>query len=73
MKLEYKPSIYVARNEGESHTDFTTRILRDPRLLPEQRLSLELDDNAAFADLVQGVWIEVAPVPKALTNRKTDT
>jgi hypothetical protein len=61
-KLKYQPSIYVERQPGESSTDFTARILRDPRLLPDQRLSLELDHNGAFADFICGIYLEQAPI-----------
>lgn len=61
-KLKFQPSVFVPREEGETNQEFTARILKDPRLLPDQRRSLELDDNAAVADLVKGIWLEQAPI-----------
>lgn len=62
MKLKYQPSLYIAKEPAESNADFTARILRDPRLLPDQRTSLERDSNAAFGDFVQGIWLERPPL-----------
>lgn len=64
MKLKYLPSVRVERMPGETADDFIDRILKDRRLLPDQRLSLEIDrkQRTPFDDLVQAVWIEQAPV-----------
>ncbi len=62
MKLKFQPSLYVAREPGESAAAFNARILADPRLLPDQRTTLQQDSNAAFADLVRGIWLEQAPI-----------
>lgn len=62
QKLKFQPSIYVARMEGESSADFTKRILRDPRLLADQRVSLEQDKGGPFEDLVKGIWLEQPPL-----------
>jgi len=62
MRLKYQPSLYVARNPGESSQDFTARSLRDPRLLQDQRTSLLVDQNNAFAGMVKGIWLEQAPI-----------
>jgi hypothetical protein len=63
MKLKYLPSIRVEREAGESTEDFINRVLKDPRLLPDQRLSLEQDLGrwSPFDELVKAVWIEQAP------------
>ena len=64
MKLKYVPSIRVVRMPDEAAADFIDRVLKDPRLLPDQRQSLEIDrkQRTPFDDLVQAVWIEQAPV-----------
>jgi len=65
MKLKYQPSIYVAREKGETPADFIARVLKDPRLLPDQRHTLEHDNRyySPFNAKVRGVWIEQAPIP----------
>lgn len=64
MKLKYLPSIRVERNPGETADAFIARILQDPKLLADQRLSLETDRKhwSPFDELVKAVWIERAPV-----------
>jgi hypothetical protein len=61
-RLKFQPSVYIAKEPTESNAEFTARILRDSRLLPDQRTSLEQDSNAAFSDYVQGIWLERPPI-----------
>lgn len=61
-KPKYQPSLYVAKLPEETARQFHERILRDHKLLPDQRLSLEQDANSFFSDCVQGIWIEQSPI-----------
>lgn len=61
-KLKYQPSLYVAREPGESPRGFHARILGRADLLPDQRTTLQQDSNAAFDFCVQGIWLERAPI-----------
>ena len=61
--LRNQPSAYVKREPGEPIDQFTQRILKDPRLLPDQRITLEHDNHPGpWDDLVVGCWIEQAPI-----------
>lgn len=71
-KVRYQPSVYVSRNDGESVQAFIDRILADPRLLQDQRTSLEQDRGpSAFDDCVRGVWIERPPLPVSTSSEQS--
>lgn len=61
-KLKFQPSIYVARESDESPQDFIGRVLKDPRLLPDQRETLAHDSPGFLDRLIKGIWIEQAPL-----------
>lgn len=72
MKLKYQPSIYVAREADEPSREFVDRVLKDSRLLPDQRDTLQQDQrqHSVFDSLIKGIWIEQAPLAVADPSEK---
>jgi len=63
-KFKNQNALFIKREDGESSSAFVDRILADPRLMPDQRVTLEHDRRypTPFDDLVAGFWMDQPPI-----------